>query len=123
VAPRLSSFFPWGWLDCFLSKVKEIVNSDLCIGIASRNDSYEVAALVAGKTAVVMKFPATAMGVEAIKGFLASHGNPVRLAVAGVAALSLALALGKGPGQETFIVSSAVADQAVALARYAEHTA
>jgi len=93
------------------------------MGITSRNDDYEVAVLVAGKTAVVMKFPATAVSVEAIKGFLASHENSVRLAVAGVAALSLALALGKGTKQETFIVSLAIADQAVALARYAEHTA
>ena len=99
------------------------MNSDLCIGIASRNQTYEVAALEQVKAAVVMKFPATVMGVEAIKVFLASYSNPVRLAVAGVAALNLALALGNASGQETFIVSSAVADQALALAHYAEHTA
>ena len=45
------------------------------------------------------------------------------MAVAGVAALSLALNLGNACGRETFIVSSAIADQAVALARYAEHAA
>jgi hypothetical protein len=43
--------------------------------------------------------------------------------VAGVAALSLALSLGNVRGRETFIVSTAIADQAVALARYAEHAA
>lgn len=99
------------------------MNSDLCIGIASRNGAYEIATLEHGKAAVVMRFPATGMGIEAIKVFLASYTNPVRLAVAGVAALSLALTLGKVPGRETFIVSSTVADQAVALAHYAEHTA
>jgi len=43
--------------------------------------------------------------------------------VAGGAALSLALALGNTPRGETFIVSSVIANQAVALAHYAEHTA
>ena len=99
------------------------MNSDLCIGIASTRDTLEVAALEHGKAAVVMKFPATGMGVEGIKVFLSSQGSPVRMAVAGVTALSLALALGNVCGRETFIVSSATADQAVALARYAEHAA
>ncbi len=101
------------------------MNSDLCIGIAAKNDTLEIAALEPGKAAVVMTFPATGMGVEAIRAFLSSHGNPVRMAVAGVTALSLALTLGNVCGRETFIVSSAIADQAVAvaLARYAEHAA
>ena len=99
------------------------MKSDLCIGIATRDGTYEIAAMKNGKTTVVMKFPATKMGVEAIKGFLAGYGNSVRLAVAGGTALSLALALGNTPSGETFIVSSAIANQAVALAHYAEHTA
>jgi hypothetical protein len=33
--------------------------------------------------------------------------------------LSLALALGNAPGRETFVVSSAVADQPMALAQFA----
>ncbi len=98
------------------------MNSHLCIGIAAQNDTLEIAARESGRTMIVMKFPATLMG-EAIKIFLASYEIPVRLAVAGVAALSLALSLGNVPGRETFIVSSDVADQAVALALYAEHTA
>src|ERR1035437_8227884 len=99
------------------------MNSDLHIGIASRNGTFEIAALENGKISVVMRFPATAMGVEAIRGFLSSHTHPVRLAVTGVAAVSLALALGSVPGRETFIVSSTIANQAVALAHFAEHTA
>jgi hypothetical protein len=59
------------------------------------------------------------MGVEAIKIVLTDYQRPVRLALAGAAALSLALALGNAPGRETVIVSSAVADQPIALARYA----
>ncbi|WP_157651194.1 hypothetical protein [Dechloromonas denitrificans] len=99
------------------------MNSDLCIGIASTKDSLEIAALEPGKPAVVMKFPATGMGIEGIRVFLSGYGEPVRMAVAGVAALSLALNLGNACGRETFIVSSVIADQAVALARYAEHAA
>ena len=99
------------------------MNSGLCIGIASTNESLEIAALEPGKAAVVMKFPATKMGVEGVRLFLSGYSEPLRLAVAGVAALSLALSLGNACGRETFIVSSAVADQAVALARYAEHAA
>ena len=104
-----------------LVEMKKEMNSDLCIGIASRNETYEIATLEHGKTSVVIKFPATGMGVEAIKGLLASYGHPVRLAVAGVAAVSLALALGNVPGRETFIVSATIANQALALAHYAEH--
>jgi hypothetical protein len=99
------------------------MNSDLCIGIAATSEFLEVAALAPGKAAIVRKFTATGMGVEGIRIFLSSYGNPVRLAVAGAAALSLALALGNVRGRETFIVSSTIADQALALARYAEHTA
>jgi len=99
------------------------MSTDLCIGIASTNDSLEIAALEPGKAAVVTKFPATGMGIEGVRAFLSGYATPVRLAVAGVAALSLALSLGNVRGRETFIVSTAIADQAVALARYAEHAA
>lgn len=99
------------------------MNSDLCVGIASTKESLEVAALEPGKAAVVMKFPATGMGVEGIRIFLSGYTNPVRMAVTGVAAVGLALTLGNVCGRETFIVSSAISDQAVALARYAEHAA
>ena len=96
----------------------------LCVGIASKNDVYEIVALEQGMGAVAMKFPATTVGLEAIKDFLVSYSKDVRLAVAGVAALSLALSLGNIPGRETFIVSSnsSIADQAAALAHYAEHS-
>jgi len=97
------------------------MNQNLYIGILSKNDSLEVATREHGKNATTMIFPATGLGVEVLRQFLASHGNPVRLAVAGAAALSVALALGNVPFRETFIVSSAVATQAVDLARYAEH--
>ena len=95
--------------------------SDLCVGIASKNGTYEIVALEQGKTSAVMKFPATRTGIDAIKGFLSNHGNRIRVAVAGVAAISLAMALGNEPRRETYIVSPSIADHAAALAHYAEH--
>jgi len=97
------------------------MNPDLYVGIISKSDTLEVATRESGKTAITMLFPATGSGVEALRQLLASHGNPARLAVAGVAALSVALALGNVPFRETFIVSSAVATQSAELVRYAEH--
>lgn len=97
------------------------MNPNIYIGIVSRRDLLEVATQAPGKAAITTTFPATVMGVEALRQFLASHSDPIRLAVAGVAALSVALALGNAPLRETFIVSSAVAAQAVDLAGYAEH--
>jgi len=94
-------------------------SSDLCLGIASTKGSLAVAAVEAGRPVVELSFPAGRMGVEAIKGFLADYRHPVRLAVAGGAALGVALALGDGPGRETFIVSSATAGEPVALAHFA----
>jgi hypothetical protein len=99
------------------SKAKEMTSPKLCIGIASRNALIGLATRESGRPAAEVTFPATEMGVEAIKIFLADCGGPVRLAVNGAAPLSLAL--GKLPGRETFIVSSAVADQPIALANYA----
>lgn len=97
------------------------MNPNLYIGIVSKHDMLEVATQEPGKAAITMTFPANGMGVEALRQLLASHGNPVRIAVAGAAALSTALALGNVPFRETFIVSSAVATQPVDLVHYAEH--
>jgi len=95
------------------------MNSALYFGVSSNNDTLEIATLEPGRAAVAIEFPANAMGVEAIKLFLADCAVPVRLAVAGAAALSLALALGDAPRREVFIVSSSVTSQPVALAHYA----
>ena len=99
------------------------MNSTLCIGIASTADALEIAAREGGQPPLVMRFPPTAMGLAAIQVFLASYESSMRLAVAGVAALSLALALGNVPGREAFIIASGVVGPAVALAHYAEITA
>ena len=96
------------------------MSPELCIGIAWKDGSLALATLESGRPTVEVNFPATEIGVEAIKIFLANCREPVRLALTG-ASLSLALVLGNGPGRETFIVSSAVADQPIALAHYAGH--
>ena len=100
------------------------MRSALCVGIASKNEIYEIVALEHGKESVAMKFPATALGIEAIRSFLTGYRNKVRVAVAGAAALGLGLTFGSNPGVETFIVSSSanIANQAAALAHYAHHT-
>ena len=95
----------------------------LCIGVAASTDVLALAVLETGHSAVVSSFPAGGIGIAAINGFLTAHDEPVRLAVAGAAALNLALALGNAVGRETFIVSSTIADQPVALARFAWRTA
>ena len=107
-----------------LQKVKTAMSPALCIGIASKDGLYEVVALEHGKESVALKFPATTKGIEAIRGFLSHCGDHVRLAIAGVASLSLALAVGNAPGRQTFIVSSStgIAGQAAALAHFADHT-
>jgi hypothetical protein len=93
----------------------------LCIGIVARNDMLEIAALEHGRLTATAAFPDTRMGREALGGFLAGRGQAIRLAVAGVAAMGIALALGNAPGREAYIVSPAVADQAATLARFAAH--
>ncbi len=95
------------------------MGSDLCIGIASRNEGLEIALHERGRPGAAATFAATELGLATLKVFLAGAGNPVRLAVSGAAALTIALALGNSPRCEICIVSPAIADHAVALAQYA----
>jgi len=95
------------------------MRSELCFGIASKNARLATAARQAGDAATEIVFPANAIGLEAIKIALADYNEPVRVAVAGPDAITLALALKNGPRREIIIVSSAVADEPGALLRYA----
>lgn len=92
----------------------------LCMGICSVGEQLEVAAMDSGRATATMVFAASPMGLAAIRGFLSSYAAPVRLAVSGAAALSVALALGDAPQREVFIVAAAPAPQALTLAHYAE---
>jgi hypothetical protein len=99
------------------------MNKSLYVGVASKHDTLEVVAREHGKDTVSMTFPATASGVEALRSYMTGRERRVRLAVAGAAALGIALSLGNAPLRETFIVSSSFASHATELARYAEHAA
>lgn len=96
------------------------MSSNLCVGICSTDEHLEVAALESGQATATMTFSASPMGLAALRGFLGNYPDPVRLAVSGAAALSVALALGDTPQREVFIVAPIVAQQALALAHYAE---
>jgi hypothetical protein len=97
------------------------MNTALYIGVVSKDDALEVVAREHGQATVSMTFPATVTGVEALRSYMTSRERRIRLAVAGAAALGIALTLGNAPLRETFIVSSGFAGHATELARYAEH--
>ena len=73
-----------------------------------------------GRATTTMRFSASPMGLAALRGFLSSYAAPVRLAVSGATALSVALALGALPRCEVFIVAATPAPHALTLAHYAE---
>jgi len=98
------------------------MNQAVCVGIAARENTFEVVVLEPGQPALALQVPASESGLRTIQSHLDSP-RAVRLAVAGMAAIALALALGQGPRREVFIVSSAVASQALALAHYAHRSA
>lgn len=98
------------------------MNRGLSLGIRSGSNSLEIAALEGSQPAVTLRFPATQMGIEAIKAFLSGYDAPVRLAVAGVAAVSMALALSSGWNGQVFVVAHSVADHPIALAHYAKRS-
>jgi hypothetical protein len=96
------------------------MKSTLSVGVALADGSLAVASCQSGQPTTQALFPATAIGVEAIRIFLDHCGEPVRLAVK-AAHLSFAVRWTNGRGHETFVVSSRVRDDPLALARYAEH--
>lgn len=96
------------------------MNSNLCVGICSVGDQLEVAAVESGRATTTLRFSASPIGLAAIRAFLTSYATPVRLAVSGAAALSVALALGDTPQREVFIVAASLSPHAPALAHYAE---
>lgn len=92
-----------------------------CIGIAAGPEQIQVLVLNPGGASSSLQVPASAHGVSMLRGFLRQR-REVRLAIAGVAAVTLALALGSAAQGEVFIVSSAVASQPLALAQFASRT-
>lgn len=105
------------------------MQAELCIGVAAGRDGFDIAALAPDGRAMSSHFPAGVLGLAGLRLFLAAYGNAARLAVAGIGAPGLALALENASGAKTFIVSptasassSPSAASAEALARYARRT-
>jgi hypothetical protein len=78
----------------------------------------EISTLDKGRVQL-LTLPASAQGVATLKARLRALSQPIRLAISGSAALGLALALSQMPLSDVYIVAASVADQPVALARYA----
>jgi hypothetical protein len=93
--------------------------ADLCIGIIARQNTCEIATLDAHGAPEHFRFPVSPMGREALRVFLAGQNRPLRLAVAGDAAMGFAFAVGPSAQCNVYIVALNVADHPVALARYA----
>jgi hypothetical protein len=97
------------------------MRSQLHIGICARNTCIALAAVRCGGTCVEVDFPATPMGVQAIKRVLDDYDECIRLAVTGRQAIDLALALGNVPNREAIVVLPGVAERASDLARFLIH--
>ena len=93
-------------------------HDSLCMGILLNQDSMQIGTLDRGQTQIIT-LPASAQGLIALKARLRSLNRPIRLAICGRTALSLALALSQLPLGDVYIVAPSVANQPVALAHYA----
>lgn len=101
------------------TKEMNVNPADLCIGIIASRNLCEVATLDAEGTPELFGFPTSLIGREALRVFLAGQNRPLRLAVAGDAAMGFAFAVGPSAQCNVYIVALGVADHPVALARYA----
>lgn len=90
----------------------------LCMGILLKGDTMEIGTLDHGRIQMIT-LPSSPQGHTILKARLRALGRPVRLAICGSAAVSLALALSTLPVGDVFIVTPAVADQSITLAHYA----
>ena len=93
-------------------------HDSLCMGILLNQGNMQIVTLDRGRTQLIT-LPASAQGLMALKARLRSLKRPIRLAICGSTALSLALALSQLPLGDVYIVAPSVADQPVALAQYA----
>lgn len=97
------------------------MNEGLSVGVDAGAERLELVLLGATPCLCRVSFPSNAMGWAAVRGFLASRGQPVRIAVAGVAALGFALAVGNVPERRVLIVAPTVAKSALKLALHAKN--
>jgi hypothetical protein len=92
------------------------------VGIALVGQDIQLAVRAGGREVVQGSFPAGALGRAALLIYLTDLQTPLRLAVAGVgaAALTLALAVGAQHDREVYLVSGHAPPAVADLARYAQ---
>lgn len=88
----------------------------LAVGVAAGAERLEVVVLGGLPRKCSASFPSNPIGWAAVRGFLAGHGRPVRLVVAGAAALGFALAVGNSAERRVLIVAPVPAKSALQLA-------
>lgn len=97
------------------------MNEGLSVGVAAGAQRLELVLLGARPRLCRASFPSNAMGWAAVRGFLAGYRQPVRIAVAGAAALGFALAVGNAQERRVLIVAPALAKSALKLAVHARN--
>ncbi len=100
------------------------MNTDLYVGIMFTGEHLNVTTLDDHSHSRHITFPATVLGLDAIRRFLDQCGQSAHLAIAiaGSAALELVISLKSLIGAQIFIVSACVASQSRDLAMYAKLT-
>lgn len=100
------------------------MNSDLYVGIMFADDHLDVTTIDNRQHATHISFPATLLGLDAIHNFLnkCARSAHLAIAIAGNAALELAVSLKNLLDAHVFVVSSAMASQSRELALYAKAT-
>ena len=100
------------------------MNADLYVGIMFTGAHLNVTTMDNQQHATHISFPATVLGLDAIHRFLDRCGQSAHMAIAiaGSAALELAISLKRLIGAHIFIVSACVASQSTDLAMYAKVT-
>lgn len=97
------------------------MNAGLCVGVEAGSERLELVLLGAKPRMCHVGFPSNSIGWAAVRGFLAGHHQPVRIAVAGVAALGFALAVGNAQDRRVLIVAPTVVKSALELALHAKN--
>jgi len=97
------------------------MSRELAVGVAAGAERLELVVLGGSPRLCRASFPSNPIGWAAVRGFLAGYRRPVRLAVAGAAALGFALAVGNTPERRVLIMSPGPAKSALQLAVQAKN--
>ena len=102
-----------------LSSLEDEMTRAVCLGICSKSGWLIAGTRRSGCHRAVAQFPASAMGVHAIKLAIGQCDDPVRIAICGDDAIRLGLTLSEGSRREIMIVTAGIASDPNALAEYA----